>query len=281
MQVIEASEKITFVDFGGDGPLLHFAHANGYPPRVYRRLLEPFTKHFRVVAMHFRPLWEGSNPKDTKSWKALAKDMIQFFKEQGFKDMIGMGHSMGGCVSLFAADMQAGLFKKLIFIDPVFLPKKYIYSAMLMPSSVMMKRNPIAVIASKRRNTWENKQEALAFFQSKKVYQQVEEQVLEDFVQYGLKPTLSGQETLAYPREWEARIYTLPPNIWPPLKRLNIPSMGIKAEHSNVIFPQSWALWQKLQPNATYLEYPGSSHLVPLEFPEGLSTEILKFIEQN
>jgi len=31
------------VEFGGSGPPLHFAHANGYPPGSYRRMLEPLT----------------------------------------------------------------------------------------------------------------------------------------------------------------------------------------------------------------------------------------------
>ena len=49
MQLIKAKNKIPYVDFGGKGPVLHFAHANGYPPRIYRKLLQPFTAHFHFV----------------------------------------------------------------------------------------------------------------------------------------------------------------------------------------------------------------------------------------
>ncbi|MFC2031070.1 hypothetical protein ACFLWA_10115 [Chloroflexota bacterium] len=43
-------------DFGGSGPTLHLAHANGFPPGTYGPLAETLTGGYRVVALPSRPL---------------------------------------------------------------------------------------------------------------------------------------------------------------------------------------------------------------------------------
>nr|MBI2904123.1 hypothetical protein [Chloroflexota bacterium] len=42
---------IPFIDFGGQGLELHFAHANAYPPRAYTPLIETLTPRYHVTAM--------------------------------------------------------------------------------------------------------------------------------------------------------------------------------------------------------------------------------------
>ncbi|MCP4427111.1 MAG: hypothetical protein GY803_21705 [Chloroflexi bacterium] len=47
---------IPFLDFGSEGPILHFAHANAYPPGAYRQFVAALRSHFRVLAIEQRPL---------------------------------------------------------------------------------------------------------------------------------------------------------------------------------------------------------------------------------
>jgi hypothetical protein len=42
---------IPFLDFGGFGPPLHFAHANGYSPKAYTPFIETLTPRYRASAM--------------------------------------------------------------------------------------------------------------------------------------------------------------------------------------------------------------------------------------
>ena len=37
-------------NFGGDGPIVHLAHANGFPPGAYRLLAETLTDRYQVIA---------------------------------------------------------------------------------------------------------------------------------------------------------------------------------------------------------------------------------------
>ena len=56
-------KQIPFTDYGGDGRILHFAHANGYPPEAYKPLLEKLSNKYHLLAMRMRPLWHNSDPE--------------------------------------------------------------------------------------------------------------------------------------------------------------------------------------------------------------------------
>jgi hypothetical protein len=56
------THEIPFHDFGGDGPVLHFAHANAYPPGCYQQFIAPFLAHYHVTAIYHRPSGRAATP---------------------------------------------------------------------------------------------------------------------------------------------------------------------------------------------------------------------------
>ncbi len=62
-------------EFGGDGPVLHIAHANGFPPGTYRPLAATLTDRYRVIGLPARPLWPGSRPEEINGWGPLAHEL--------------------------------------------------------------------------------------------------------------------------------------------------------------------------------------------------------------
>ncbi len=63
-----------WIDWGGNGPALHLAHANGFPAGSYRSLIKQLTPSFRVVSMEARPLWSPDDPDTLRDWRQLAGD---------------------------------------------------------------------------------------------------------------------------------------------------------------------------------------------------------------
>jgi len=49
-----------WLDWGGEGPGLHLAHVNGFPPATYRRLAGVLTSRYHVLAMEARALRAGA-----------------------------------------------------------------------------------------------------------------------------------------------------------------------------------------------------------------------------
>ncbi|MEM6318557.1 MAG: alpha/beta hydrolase [Bacteroidota bacterium] len=270
--------QVPFETMGNGGPVIHFAHANGYPPGSYRQLFEEFSSDFQIVAMHQRPLWKNSRPKKLNSWQLIADDMIQFLDGQGLKNIIGMGHSMGGVVSVMAAIKRPDLFRQLVLIDPVIFNSPIIKMVGWLPQPWRKKVIPIAKLSSKRRDEWDSQQAVFDSFRTKKVYRSFSDEALWDFIKSAIVPNGAGKVTLAYPKAWETQVYITAPAYLGPLKKVETPILAVKGEYSNVITAEVWSDWQAAQPHNHFLEYPNSGHLVPMEYPKEVADWVKQYL---
>ena len=95
-----ANFSVPLVKLSCCGPTLHFSHANGYPPLVYRAMLAPFERDYKVLASLHRPLWpQSKEPNSLHSWKQLGED-IQGLLIETNAPVISIGHSMGSAAIL-------------------------------------------------------------------------------------------------------------------------------------------------------------------------------------
>lgn len=107
----------------GSGPVLHLAHANGFPPGTYRPLAEALADRYRVIALPARPLWSDQRPESSPTWRPLADDLVRGMDELGLAGVVGVGHSLGGVLTLWAANRRPDLFRCVVLIDPVIFPQ--------------------------------------------------------------------------------------------------------------------------------------------------------------
>ena len=262
-------DLLPIVDFGGDGPSLHFAHANAYPPGCYRQLLQTLNDRFHVWAMEQRPLWPSQPPQPLNGWQLFAGDLIRTLDRRDQKPVIGAGHSLGAAVTMMAARQRPDLFSALVLIEPVLLPPALLQAARDYPREAQ--NIPIAQRARKRRHRWPNRRRAFERFRSKSVFARLSDDALWDYVNYGLVEAPGGGVMLRFPREWEATIYGQPPlDIWETVPQLTLPTLAIRGEHSDTVQDESWQRWQVQQPAARFVEIAGSGHLVPLERPQNV-----------
>ena len=68
--------KLDPVQLSNKGPLLVFAHANGYPPQAYRTFLEPFLEDYQVFSLYLRSFWPDSDPQEMKDWRIFRDDYL-------------------------------------------------------------------------------------------------------------------------------------------------------------------------------------------------------------
>jgi pimeloyl-ACP methyl ester carboxylesterase len=271
------SEFIPFDDFGGDGPLLHFAHANGYPPASYKQLFTTLADEFQVIAMRQRPLWPGSRPEDVSDVQALADDMILFFEQQQLEGMLGVGHSMGAIVTLLAALRRPQLFKALVIMEPVFLMPSVLQLVNLQ-GPALLEDLPIIKIARTRRQRWASREEAFQHFRPKRVFARWSDEALWDYVWHGLHRNQAGEVEMTFSSEWEAHIYTLMLiDVWQRLPHVTHPTLAIRAEESDTLAPAAWEMWRFYQSAATFIEVPDATHLLPMEKPLLVADMIRQF----
>ncbi|MBL4578162.1 MAG: alpha/beta hydrolase [Flavobacteriales bacterium] len=270
-------DLIPFTDFGGEGSIIHFSHANGFPPASYTQLIELLRPNHQIIASHHRPLWKPT-PQLTEvaNWQVFADDLISFLDANASEPVYGAGHSMGGVASLVAAIQRPDLFKAIILIEPVIMPAYLIIPFGLFPAFIK-NRIPIMKKALNRPDIWESQQEAFDFHRTKRVFQKLTDKALWDYITCATEVNANKEYTLTYSKEWGARCYSLVPDLWSILDKCSVPVLGIKAEHSDVLLPSAWKRWKRSAPACQFEEIPETSHLLPLENPKAVADLILKF----
>jgi len=274
------SDSIPFIDFGGNGRILHFAHPNAYPPAGFRQFLEPLAENFHVYAVEHRPLWPGSRPEEMTGWRIIADDLIRFFDQMGWQQVIGVGHSLGAVATLYAAVSRPDLFSQLILIEPVMLPPAILQKIAENPEAGAFTK--MVDGALKRRKRWASRQVAFDRFRRKSVFNRFSDEALWDYVNSATRKMDNESFELVYPREWEARFYSMPPfHVWEAIKQLTQPTLAIRAAETDTVFPQAWQLWQELQPDATFVEVPDCGHMLTLERPSQVAAIVQNYLSQS
>lgn len=270
--------SIPYIDLGGEGQELHFAHANGFHPLSYQKFLKPIISKYHVEASLFKPFWPDSDPSDLSSWTQMAEHLIKYSEERGQKKLIGIGHSMGCIISLMAQLKKPELFSKLVLIEPVVLPTHY-YWGQKLPLFIKKKVNPVAKIALRRKDKWKSKEQAYEYLRPKKVFVNIPDDAFADYINHSIIDDPAGGVKLAYSKEWEAQVYCTAPNPWRAIKSIKIPTMVVRGAKTDVISPDTWAQWKDIKPNFNFIDVELSGHLVPFERAEALSKIVLSFLE--
>lgn len=269
--------QIPQVDFGGEGTQMHMAHANGFHPMMYNDLLSDFKESHKINGILFKPYWSGSDPRKLKSWQEFADELITYFDQRGFRNIIGIGHSMGAIVSVLAQAKRPDLFSKLILMEPVvLLPRFYLFQ--YLPLSLRQSLIPVAKIAKKRKDSWSSKEAAYEQLKPKRVFKDIPDEVFRTYIEYGTQENDKGGVSLSYSKAWEAQVYSTTNSPWKALEDLKIPTTIIRGTQSNVLPNGTWELLNSRLGHINFSEIEDGGHLVPFEQKAKITKVILDFI---
>jgi len=266
-------------DFGGDGAPLHFLHANGYPPDCYKPLFELLKTQHYVFGMKLRPLWDDSKIEDINDWNPFSDDLLRFLTTCGLGPAIGVGHSIGGIVTLRAALREPGKFRALILLDPVlFVPPILVMWNLVRALGLGNKIHPKIVGAFKRRPTFDNLDMVFRGYRSREIFRYLSDEDLRTYITGITKPKADGGFELAYSREWEAHIYLTGLrdfDLWRDLPKLNIPTLIIRGAETDTFLKNAAKLVEKKNPKIQIETLEKSTHILPLERPQ----EVFNFMQ--
>ena len=273
-----------YEDFGGEGSSVHFAHANGYPPRAYRQLLRGLANNYHVIAMHMRPLWPGSEPLSISDWRPLADDLARFLDQQNLRHVIGWGHSMGATTTLRLALKQPEYFRAIVLIDPVIFPPPVILVwELIYRLGLGYRVHPLVKRALKRSSQFVSSAAMYANYRQKAIFEQMSDSALKDYVDALGCPRPDGSVELCYPASWEARIYVTGVRadleLWHELPKLKIPLLIFRGEETDTFWEQTGRLVQRFIPSAQIHTVTYATHLVALEKPEEILTIANEFLK--
>lgn len=198
-------------------PLIVFSHGNSFPASTYGVMLDELRRRgFRVEAIEKF----GHDPRYpvTNNWPHLVEQLSDFLQTFKAHDSLYLvGHSLGGFLSLMVAAKHPALVKGVVLMDSPLVAGWRANVLRMSKHISMAERFTPAAVSRKRREKWSSEQEALAHFQSKRVFAKWHPQVLRDYVAHGTRDqhTATGtHRVLSFERDVETAIYrTLPDHI--------------------------------------------------------------------
>lgn len=264
-------------------PLIHFAHANGIPSKVYQKFFDALSDEYDVV---YLPLI-GTDPKYPISnhWQHLVTQVIDSIERQAQgRPVIGLGHSMGGLLSFMAAYRKPALMQQLIMLDPPLingLPSLAIHLAKIFKPAYVDRVTP-AGISVFRRDHWASREEAREKLRPRGFFADFDPQCFDDYIQYGLtEDTVNGGVTLTIPKMAEVEIFRSNPSLFwlQPRKAPTIPVKLVVGKESQFLqrgFPQR----VKRLLGIDYVVTEGG-HMFPLEHPLNVARLVKQLIVEQ
>ncbi len=255
------------------------AHATGFHARCWDEVIRRLGERY-IVAVDQRG--HGRSDKVYPvHWRDFGLDLAAVVGALDLRDIIGVGHSMGGHATVQAAAYQPARFRRLILIDPVIAsPEMYASGGPIasLPEGVT---HPTA----KRRNQWTSADEMFERFADRVPFATWNRQVLRDYCDYGLLPNPEGPGlVLACPPAFEAAVYMASAGngaVYDSVRAVNVPvfvvrAMAPRADRDIMDFRYSptWPELAKQFRHGRELHLPERTHFLPMEDP-GMVAELI------
>jgi pimeloyl-ACP methyl ester carboxylesterase len=273
-----------YLDWGGEGPLLHIAQATGYCAGVYTPLAERLTPGLRVVGLDDRGHGRTTVPADPrklKNWNVFRDDLAAFFRSLD-GPVIALGHSRGGTASLLAAAKYPELVRALILIDPTILPFSWMWWWYLAKKVGLARFVPIAYRAAKRRKMWPDREAIWKSYRHKESMKGWAEAFLKAYVEAGTVETADGRITWRCDPAWEARCFaTCPHDVWRFVPQVRCPTLVIYGLDSDTFLKPAAERFKRMLPAAELIGMADTSHFVPMERPKETTMAIFEFLKKN
>lgn len=260
---------MSYLDWGGSGAAIHFAHANGFNAQTYTSLLAPLASEFHVLACDQRG--HGFSTLSAvqglaKDWAIFRDDLVALLAQIGSDPVILAGHSMGATASLMAAAAAPERVRALVLFEPV-----------LVGSPAPAETNPgpdLAMRAAMRRNLFPSLEAAFESYRGRGIFKNWSEAMLGDYLCGGLVPAEGGGMKLACAPAWEAECFRETPLGAASVAR-NV-TCSITIVHGTIgstSFGQELAEIAQFQPGTRITRIDGANHFLPMEYPEIVAEE--------
>ncbi len=274
---------------GGETALL--APANGFPPQVYAPLAGALRPALGLWGWVPRPMRADGPPPPDLQWSDLAREYAEHLDDVAPGPVIGLGHSLGGVMTLMAAVLRPEKFRAVVLLDPVIFEPRVLRAirAWQRQGAPAESAFPLARLkrgALRRRRIFPSPEEALSHFRSRPLFRDWHPQALEAYVRHGLKPVSSPSSTvqwhLAYDPTWEAAIFAaVPTDVWRWVRRLRVPGLVLFGEFSEMGTSATRCLLQRRWSGVTVHVLPGRGHLFPMEHPAEAAKAVLVWLKQQ
>ncbi|MGE8552167.1 MAG: alpha/beta fold hydrolase, partial [Acinetobacter calcoaceticus] len=166
-------------------PVIHFAHANGVPSKVYQKLFDQLKGEYDIIYVPL--IGPDKRYPVTNHWPSLVDQVIDSIVRQAKgRKVIGLGHSLGSVLTLMASFQRPELFSQVIMLDPPLILGRYSFAfhmAKLFRPKLVDAMTP-AGLSARRREHWDSREQAAELLRPKGFYKDFDEDCFQAYIDY-------------------------------------------------------------------------------------------------
>jgi pimeloyl-ACP methyl ester carboxylesterase len=257
------------------GPVVFFAHANGFNAETYRALFDPLGDPHHILACDLRGHGFSRLPTAAglaTNWTVFRDDLIGAIGQTSAGPVILAGHSLGAIASLMAAAQLAERVHALLLIEPVLIPP--------LREGDEAGAGDLARRAERRRSVFPSFEAALNAYRGRGIFASWPDDVVADYLRGGLLEVGDGSLRLACAPEWEAAIFRGAPHDKAALVAgIACPITIVVGARNSSSSQQQLGVIRMLRPGTRMVTVDGASHFLPMERPEIVREELLRLAD--
>jgi pimeloyl-ACP methyl ester carboxylesterase len=196
--------------------------------------------------------------------------------------VIGVGHSIGGIVTLRAALRDPKKFSAIILLDPVlFVPSFLMMWSFVRAIGLGERVHPMIPGAMKRRRSFDNLEMIFRGYRAREVFKYMTDESLFAYIEGMTKRKPDGSYELKFSPEWESHIYLTGLrdfDLWRELPKLEVPTLIIRGAETDTFLEKAARLVKQKQPKVKIETLEKSTHILPLERPQEVFNSMQSFL---
>lgn len=237
-----------YYEIYGEGEPLLLLHGNGGSIGNFEYQIPELSKHFKVIAVDSRAQGRSSDSDQEISYALMASDMAALIDKLGLGKVNVVGWSDGGNIGLELAYAHPEKLLKVVTMGANYTNENW----MALPDSAVMAPDDPLIL-----------------------------KISEFMKKAGEKALSLNPDTAQIPviRQKLDNLMAKYPNFTPEqLNTIRVPFLVIAGDHDMISLDHTVSLYRNL-PQAQLFIVPHGSHLVPLENPDLINSEIIRFLE--
>jgi pimeloyl-ACP methyl ester carboxylesterase len=257
--------NLHYLDYGTEGrPPMLCLHGGAVTAHWFDFVAGGFTADYHVRALDQRGHGDsGRADPPSYRYEEYASDAEEVMAKLGMKDVVLVGHSMGGLVSLVHEAMFPGRVKALVVIDSTL-------------RSTPDRVSNLHQIGNREGSSYATNEEFIERFRVRPDGTQALPEIIRYLAERGGRQDENGRWRHKFDRNVYSKreLIDIPP-LW---DRVKIPALIVKGGLSNRVTPEIVADIKARAPQVELAEVPGSEHHVTLDNPSGLVAVVKRFL---
>lgn len=245
----------------GRKTLIHFMPGTAFGCKIYWPFLGKLAENFDIFWHDYQGHGDSDCGQDEfHGWRATVDRAQHVIKQHAlserYENIIGMGHSYGGCMTIILAAENPTLFSQLLLTDPF----------MVTAEQEASYRTMIPMLAEKTRKkdpTWTDESSFRQYLSSRFMFQNWQEPAILATIAHNMRREHDGRLVLRCPPVIEAGVYEdVVPALWPSVERLNLPVTILSGQQTVPFFSEAHSHATRLKPHIKLVKLAGGHNFM-------------------